>query len=48
MRMIALALVAAALACAGCATETAPSHGGAAQSTSPKSPGQLKQQKTPG
>jgi hypothetical protein len=48
MRIIAFTLVAAALACAGCTTTTAPSQAGATQGSSPQSPAQLKQSKTPG
>jgi hypothetical protein len=49
MRIIPFALVAAALACAGCTTTAAPSQAGATQgSGTPHSPAQLKQSKTPG
>jgi len=44
--MIMLALAAATLVCAGCATSTTPDQTGAAQPVGPQSPSKMKHAKT--
>jgi hypothetical protein len=46
MRMIMLALAAATLLCAACATNTTPDQTGAAQPIGPQSPSKMKQSRT--